>query len=281
MKRLIYALLLLLLTSQGAWAQTAAVMPTEAVSQQTITEYRNAIAAKVNKDPSKTITFTDQELGDFIGYCESIQLQREDILALLAVKVRKNWVNLKGMQAVADVIAQQGRKNQIQFQEGFGFLSAYQRIQDSLLLGRTFLPAAYLDAGYLDARIATFEGGASYLLTAANYQKYVQGKPFAGFPDGQFVAPPSVISQVLETANGDIASIEQQLGIPAGAWQGKGGIYRIDVADAVKLQLRLPNGGEMGANEFWIPGGYTSGGVAEGFVNQIPLAAYTATQVVQ
>ncbi len=281
MKRLIYALMLLLLTSQGAWAQTAAAMPVEAVSQQTITDYRNAIAAKVNKDPAKVITFTDQELGDFIGYCESLQLQHDDIVALLAVKVRKNWVNLKGMEAVADVIAQQGRKNQIQFQEGFTFLSAYQRIQDSLLLGRTFLPAAYLDGGYLDTRIATFEGGASYLLTTTNYQKYVQGKPFAGFPDGQFVAPPSVISQVLENANGDIASIEQQLGIPAGAWQGKGGIYRIDIADATKLQLRLPNGGEMGANEFWITGGYTSGGVAEGFVNQIPLAAYTATQVVQ
>jgi hypothetical protein len=281
MKRLIYALMLLLLTSQGAWAQTAAAMPSMAVSQQTITEYRNEIAAKVNKDPAKEIIFTDQELGEFIGYCESIQLAHADIVALLSVKVRKNWVNLKGMTAVADVIAQQGRKNQIQFQEGFTFLTAYQRIQDSLLIGRTFLPAGYLDAGYLDTRIAAFEGGASYLLTTTNYQKYVQGKPFAGFPDGQFVAPPSVISQVLETANGDIASIEQQLGIPAGAWQGKGGIYRIDVADAVKLQLRLPNGGEMGANEFWIPGGYTSGGVAEGFVNQIPLAAYTATQVVK
>lgn len=281
MKKLLYTLLLLLVTQQVAWAQMTALAPNPTVSAEVIAAYRAAIADKVHNDPAKVIQFTDAEMGGFIFYCESIGLGEADIVALLSVKVRKNWVDTKTMNSVADMIALHGKKNQIQFQDGWDFLTAYRRIQDSLLLDRKFLPGAYLDWGYLDTRIGAFEGGASYLLTTTNYQKYVQGKPFAGFPDGQFVAPPSVIDEVLATANGDVAVVEQLLGIPAGSWQGKGGIYRIDIPAAAKLDLRLPNGGEMGANEYWIPGGYTSGGAPEGFVNQIPLAAYTATQVIQ
>jgi len=35
--------------------------------------------------------------------------------------------------------------------------------------------------------------------------------------------------------------------------------------------LRMPSGNEFGANEKWIPGGKTSGGILEATVDQIPL----------
>ena len=34
---------------------------------------------------------------------------------------------------------------------------------------------------------------------------------------------------------------------------------------------------EMGANEFWLPGGQTSGGIAEAVVDQIPQESITVT----
>jgi hypothetical protein len=289
MKKLFSLFLLLLLIQQFAQAQGAVGMaPAPTVSAETIAAYRAAIAAKVNNDPAMTIQFTDEVLGGFISTCEGIGLSQGDIEAYLCFKVRKDkgvtnsaWLlDAKSMTAAAQSLWQNNQKNRIQFQEGWDMCRAYRHIQDKLVAGGTCLPAEYLEAGYLDERIGSFEGKASYLVTGVNYTKFTEGKPLVGFPDGQFVAPPSVIDEVLANADGDIAKIEVALGIPAGAWQGKGGIYRIDIADATALQLRLPSGGEIGANVYWQPGGYTSGGMPEGFVNQIPQAALTATQVI-
>jgi len=36
----------------------------------------------------------------------------------------------------------------------------------------------------------------------------------------------------------------------------------------------MPSGNEVGANEFWIPGGVTSGGILEATVDQIQLGTF-------
>lgn len=46
---------------------------------------------------------------------------------------------------------------------------------------------------------------------------------------------------------------------------------RIDIEDTIGLDVRIPSGNETGANDLWIPGGYTSGGVPEAVTNTIPL----------
>lgn len=290
MKKLFYLLFLLVSVQHYTQAQGAVAMaPATTVSAETIAAYRAAIAARVKNDPAMTIQFTDEVLGGFIGSCEGIGLSQGDIEAFLCFKVRKDkgvtdvaWLlDVKSMTAAAQLLWQRNQKSRVEFQEGWDMCRAYRHIQDQLLAGGTALPAEYLDAGYLAARIGSFEGKASYLVTGVNYTKYTEGKPLVGFPDGQFVAPPSVIDDVLANADGDVAKIELALGIPAGAWQGKGGIYRIDIADATALHLRLPSGGEIGANVYWQPGGLTSGDMPEGFVDRIPQAALTATKVIQ
>ena len=50
-----------------------------------------------------------------------------------------------------------------------------------------------------------------------------------------------------------------------------GGLVRIDIEDTIGLDVRIPSGNETGANDLWIPGGYTSGGVPEAVTNTIPL----------
>lgn len=47
-------------------------------------------------------------------------------------------------------------------------------------------------------------------------------------------------------------------------------LWRQDIDDVSKCNLRIPNGNESGANSFWIPGGYTSGGVPEAIVYYVP-----------
>ena len=49
-------------------------------------------------------------------------------------------------------------------------------------------------------------------------------------------------------------------------------MVRFDVTNFEKLKelhIRVPSGNEGGANELWLPGGYTSGGVPEAVIDQI------------
>ena len=44
--------------------------------------------------------------------------------------------------------------------------------------------------------------------------------------------------------------------------------------------IRMPSGNEAGAwSEYWIPGGYTSGGVSEAVIDQIKLGEYTISDI--
>lgn len=65
------------------------------------------------------------------------------------------------------------------------------------------------------------------------------------------------------------------MGVPAGSWDGAP-LLLIVVPDAEKLNVRIPDGNEAGANDMWIPGGYTSGGEAEAIVDPIPEGSYYA-----
>lgn len=47
---------------------------------------------------------------------------------------------------------------------------------------------------------------------------------------------------------------------------------RIDILYFDDLNLRIPDGNEAGANEYWIPGGYTVGDTPEAVVDRIPKA---------
>ena len=52
---------------------------------------------------------------------------------------------------------------------------------------------------------------------------------------------------------------------------------RIDIAEPTGL--RMPNSNEVGANEFWLPGGYTSGGIIEATIDQVPLDKIVTTEI--
>ena len=117
-----------------------------------------------------------------------------------------------------------------------------------------------------------FKSGASFLMTGDAYDFFGRGKSHLGRPDGQFVAPTNQINDLLKKSKGDISVIEKGLGIPSGEWANKGGLYKIDIPKPSEHNLRLPTSNLSGANELFIPGGTTSGGIAEAVVNQVPVS---------
>lgn len=76
---------------------------------------------------------------------------------------------------------------------------------------------------------------------------------------------------MIKQANGDIQVLEQLLGFDLGDL-GNAPV-RIDISKP--HGLRMPTGNERGANPYWIPGGYTSGGIPEAVIDQVQPENYT------
>jgi RHS repeat-associated protein len=141
-------------------------------------------------------------------------------------------------------------------------------------------PSRYLKKRFTDAHLQQFHGEASYLVTGTTYETRIQGAPFIGRPDGLFLSTKTDISNVVGRANGDVGIIEKELGIPEGMWQNQKGLYRIDVQNPEKFNLRMPSGNEDGANTLWEPGGFVPGGSAEAVVDQIPAGSFKVTKII-
>ncbi len=138
--------------------------------------------------------------------------------------------------------------------------------------GNRVSPIKYLPPGYITEHLKKFDGGASYLVKKSVITDY--GDKLLGWPDGQFVMSSTEMDSLLKKTSGDLALIEQELGIPPGSWTDSI-IVRIDISDPKALNLRMPTGNEIGANSHWIPGGRLPGGHVEAVVDRIPLGKYT------
>ncbi|WP_447890418.1 hypothetical protein [Pseudomonas hormoni] len=70
--------------------------------------------------------------------------------------------------------------------------------------------------------------------------------------------PKSYLDELYKSTGGNIRAVETKLSLPAGY---------LDKAQAeviAKPNVRMPSGNEVGAFPgYWVPGGYTSGGVPE------------------
>jgi len=133
-------------------------------------------------------------------------------------------------------------------------------------------PSSYLSQDYIDAHLAQFDDGASIIMTKEQYIMYVKGNANIGIPsDGtQFVMPKNFCDEIAMKAKGDISVYEISLGFDIGHFSDGGGLVRIDINDLKGLNLRMPSGNEAGANNHWIPGGKTDGGIPEAVTDLIP-----------
>jgi hypothetical protein len=133
-------------------------------------------------------------------------------------------------------------------------------------------PISYLEKSEIDAHLSKFDKGGSYLVPKDVLDRF--GRNLLGYPDNsQFIMPTGQMDAMLSRANGNIALVEKELGIPAGNWHGRE-MVRIDIPNPRELNLRMPSGNEAGTNDLWIPGGRLPAGQFEAIVNSIPKGKY-------
>jgi hypothetical protein len=238
-----------------------------------IAAYRARMLAKVGGDQSRAIAFTDEELAGFIDHAKGLGFSQEDIEAILAVKMRKHWVKCATLKEVTYCLAQKRTEKRILFKEGWDFMRAYRVAQEMMLGGNALAPEVYLASDYMDEHTKTFTGKASYLMPGESFDKFVNPEKTKtsnlGYNGALYVSSDSEIDRVLASANGEITLVESMLGIRAGAWKGKGGLWRVDIHAPETKGLRIPDGFEASANEFWTPGAITSGGSMEAVLDEV------------
>lgn len=137
-------------------------------------------------------------------------------------------------------------------------------------------PATYLSPEYVEAHLAQFDNGASFLTPKGALDYW--GRDLLGRSDGQFVMPSKQVDTLLLRTDGDLSQIEIELGIRPGDWQGRE-FVRIDIDNPRALGLRMPSGNEMGANPQWIPAGKLPTGYSEAVTNQIPKGTYSEMSI--
>ncbi|MBR5914334.1 MAG: hypothetical protein IKZ58_08230 [Selenomonadaceae bacterium] len=131
-------------------------------------------------------------------------------------------------------------------------------------------PETYLSKSYISNHLRKFNRGVSLVMGLESYNKYVVPSETIGRADGCFVMPRYVCDEIEKKFNGDISVFETSLSFNVGYFSSQGGLVRIDVFRISDLNLRMASGNEAGANSYWLPGGFTMGGIPEAVVDPIP-----------
>lgn len=131
-------------------------------------------------------------------------------------------------------------------------------------------PKTYLLKKYIRNHLKKFRAGVSIVMGLESYNKYVVTAEKIGRADGCFVMPKYICDELDDKFNGDIARYEKALSFTEGYFSAQGGLVRIDIFEIDDLNLRMSSGNEEGANSYWLPGGFTIGGIPEAVIDPIP-----------
>lgn len=74
---------------------------------------------------------------------------------------------------------------------------------------------------------------------------------------------------IVNNSKGDRGFLEKALGYPEKAFLEQKKINIIYINDVKRHNLHIPIGNEIGCNELWIPGGYTSGMTLESIAHHV------------
>jgi len=129
-------------------------------------------------------------------------------------------------------------------------------------------PTTYLTASAIGKHLSMFSDKPCLFLTRYAFDNFC--KNGIGRKDGQFLIPKEIGDRIEKqlSKKSTFAAGEAELGIPAGAWAGQE-IIRVTINDIPNL--RMASGNEVGANKYWMPGGYLPNGLPEAVCDQIPL----------
>ena len=129
-------------------------------------------------------------------------------------------------------------------------------------------PITYLSQDYIDTHLSRFADGVTKFSSRTS-------TGIVGPPGGTFVIPGSLADTIVAQSGDDVGKLEQILSLDPGVL-GTSPV-RIDILSPGGL--RLPSGNELGANNQFLPGGYTAGGIPEATINPAPPGTYSVTPV--
>lgn len=123
-------------------------------------------------------------------------------------------------------------------------------------------PKTYLPKEYIDKHLAPFKEGAARFIKKSDIpNNYLYRE------DGRvFVLPKKVADQLEESYANDFSGLARALGKNPTDFDNDD-LVRIDFHKPEKIELSIPSGREMSANEDWMPGGILPDGSLEATVN--------------
>ena len=98
---------------------------------------------------------------------------------------------------------------------------------------------------------------------------------YIGPKEGQYATSEVIIEKVIKASDGDPRKLEKLLALDEGSL----GENPVVIKPKKISFLEFPSGNEKGANDYWKPGGYRSGGIPEVVVNQFAPGEYTVKPI--
>jgi hypothetical protein len=124
----------------------------------------------------------------------------------------------------------------------------------------------YLETSYITEHIDQFKGGATKIIASKP-----RSGPFAKSTNQIFVLPTKFADEIIDISHGNPRVLEVLLGLDK--FDLGSNPFRIDFNS--NLGLRIPNGKEYNANNFWKPGGFTSSDIPEAVINSTDNFTFT------
>lgn len=181
----------------------------------------------------------------------------QEIIALRN-KLVAEWKILKGEDLMA--IVKQQVVNGVVYAYGWT-----QEFVMSIAKGYRPNPSRYLSAEYLANHLKAFneEGGAFIAV-----KSWIKNARFSEFPLRKYVMLSSEMKKAVEEyrSTRNLTALEDALGYKRGSLKGLEEELFVFKVDGKKFKFDMPDGNELGANEFWTPGGKTSGGFREAVI---------------
>lgn len=138
-------------------------------------------------------------------------------------------------------------------------------------------PKKYLSPKAIEAHLKKFEEeGVAKIISKEQLRKAEEKYGGAIGPEGgQYATSKVIADKAIKSSNGSPRELEKRLGLS----EGELGEDPVIIKPKKISFLKFPRGNELGANENWGPGAFTSGGVPEVVVNQFAPGEYTVKKV--
>ncbi len=234
---------------------------------------KSSVLAKISKNSKYSLKLTDGELSQLASLGRELKLTEDEIEAFILAHCRRSEkAILNDMKEVMESIAKKNLNNDIGWKPGYSMLRAYKEAQNAMVNGSILDPSVYLTSAYINNHLKKFYGEATYFVNKYSHENYVLPLPKLGIADDNslYITTASLSDDVVVIAGKDLSVYEKQLGYSSGYFTNGKEVWRINIKNPENFNLRIPTGSEIGANHWWHPGGFTSGGVIEAVTDLIP-----------